>query len=204
MIQTVSTNNFSANLDESIQQLSMMFQIPSRKFNLPNIEKWICTYVLTGPARTHYLHNRMQFNDYIKARAMMLRTYNCVSRQLQVVPILEQLRNPRFMAEKDYTDPAQGLKGLVDKIESPIPLTHPAYHFETHKVTFLKRAVVDQPWAKEAVKNINALNYSFNDFVTALHDTMQVEQELKTAKLENWKATQKNWYIILSTKPIRI
>lgn len=33
-------------------------------------------------------------------------------------------------------------------------------------------------------KNINALNYSFNDFVTALHDSIQSEQEMQTAKWE--------------------
>lgn len=44
---------------------------------------------------------------------------------------------------------------------------------------------MDQPWAKEPVKSINSIQYNFDTFVTALHDSIQADQELQSSKLES-------------------
>lgn len=158
-------------------------------------------YALNGVARTHYMHNVSQCKDFTDAKDMMRRNNSCTARQLQVVPVLEQLRFRRFMADKGYSAPACGLKELVEIIESLITLTPTAYQFEAHKTSLLKKAVVDQCCAKEAVTNISALYFGFNEFVTALHDCIQRDQEITTANL---KVMQKHFLITLNQNETRI
>lgn len=74
-------------------------------------------------------------------------------------------------ADNEYSEPAGGFKELVDRMKILIIITPPDYHFGTQKIMFLKKkAVVDHTCAKEAVKNINPLNYNFKDLVTSLHN----------------------------------
>lgn len=117
-----------------------MFELACRKYNLPECEKMdMLKYPLIGAAKTDYLHNRSQCNDFIEAKITMFRTYHCSSRQLQVVTMLEQLPYRRFMVDKEYTDPVCGVKEIVEKIKSLIPLSPPAYHLETQNIMLLKR-----------------------------------------------------------------
>lgn len=185
VIQTVSNNKFNGGLDQSIDMLFTMFNLACQKFRVPDMEKLdLLTYAFSGPALNHFLAHKSRCNNFFEAEAMMRQAYNSAARQLQVVRLLEQLRYRKFASEKDVTDAAEGLKQLVEFIERLMPLTPTAYHHSSHKISFLKKAVIDQEWAKEPVKNINALHYDFENFVTALHDSIQAEQELKSAKLE--------------------
>lgn len=186
VIQTLSQLKFSGALNESVDLMITMFNLACSKFYVPEKEKLdLLTYALTGPARQHYLTNRPSLKYFIGASSLLKRTYNCASRQLQVVRLLEQLRYRKFSADIDMHDPAEGLKLLVEYIESLIPLTPAPYHHESHNISFLKRAIVDQPWAKDPINNINSLNYDFPTFVTALHYSIQSEIELSAAKLES-------------------
>lgn len=185
VIQTVSNIKFSGSLDESINLTLTLFNLACHKFCVPESEKVdLLTYALTGPARTHFLSNMGNINGFSDAEALLKATYNCASRQLQVVRKLEQLRYRKFTTEKGITDTCEGLKALVEHIEMLIPMTPTTYHHEDHKISFLKKAVIDQPWAKLPVKNINALQFNFASFVTALNDSIQGDKELESARLE--------------------
>lgn len=185
VITTISHNKFSGQLEESINLSFTMFNLACKKFNVPESEKVdLLTYAFSGAARNHYILQKSKCKNFFEAEAMMKRTYNSAARQLQVVRSLEQLRYRKYVNENEIKDASEGLKSIVERIELLIPLTPSDYHFESHKISFLKRAIVDQPWAKEPVKNIHALNYDFESFVTALHDSIQGEQELQSARLE--------------------
>lgn len=99
--------------------------------------------------------------------------------------ILEQRRFQKFTDEKKITDPSEGLKGLIEHIELLLPPAPEAYQHESHNISFLKKSIIDQSWAKEPIKNINALNYNFSSFITALYDSIQADKELESAKLES-------------------
>lgn len=185
VIQTISSNKFSGALDESIDLLFTMFNLACQKFRVLENEKMdLLTYAFNGAARNHYISNMNRCNNYFEAEAMMRQSYNSAARQLQVVRLLDQLRYRKFTSEKNITNPSEGLKALVEYVELLMPLTPVAYHHQSHKVSFLKKAVIDQPWAKEPVKNINSLSYDFHTFVTALHDSIQADIEMQSAKLE--------------------
>lgn len=110
---------------------------------------------------------------------MMRQAYNSAARQLQIFRPLDQLRYRKYISEKHTSDGAEGLKSIVEFVEVLMPLTPTAYYNWSHNASVFKKPVIDQGWVKEPVNNINALQYNFDTFVTALHDSIQAEKELQ-------------------------
>ena len=79
----------------------------------------------------------------MEAEEMMKRTYNCAVGQLQLVKTLDQLRYRKLLTGKEVQNLSDEMKLLIEYIEMIISLTPTSYHHDSHKITFLKRAVAD-------------------------------------------------------------
>lgn len=51
-----------------------------------------------------------------------------------------------------------------------------------NKIEYLRKSLLVYEWSKNVIRNIVSSNYSFNGFVTALHEGLQLEFELKLVK----------------------
>ena len=74
---------------------------------------------------------------------------------------------------------------IVTIIESMTPQCPPHFRSEPHKITYLRNAVLGQQWARTPISNIVTAQYTFNGFVTALRESMQLEEEIKSARSDH-------------------
>lgn len=109
---------------------------------------------------------------------MMIQEYNSDARQLQVQGRLDTLRLDKFMAEHLITSHSEGLTKIVDLIERLTPQCQPQFRSDANKISYLRKAVLGFNWAMVPIGNIITAKYSFNSFVTALREHLQLENEV--------------------------
>ena len=81
------------------------------------------------------------------------------------------------MEEKDITTPSIGLTKIVEHINILTPQCPRDFRSDALKTRYLRAAVKGLPWAKTPVSHITTSKYTFNMFVTALRESLQIEQE---------------------------
>lgn len=184
--QAFKDNRFTGELKQSIQITCKMYEITARQFGL-NADKMadLFIHVLDGSARLFFIHNAKNGDSYGTIKTMMLTEYNSDARQLQVEGHLQQLRLRDVMAEESITDVRKGLTNLVNKIEELSPQCHPEFQTDRHKMNYLSDAVAEfSDWSLGPIENIHSQKFSFNRFVTALHESIQAKLKVKMLKNE--------------------
>ena len=116
--------------------------------------------------------------SFEKMAKIMVDEYNSDSRQLQVQGMLETLRSERYMAEKEISSHSDGLTKIISLIERLTPQCQPQFRSDSNKINYLRKAVLGFKWAMTPVGNIVTARYSFNGFVTALREHLQLEAEV--------------------------
>lgn len=117
----------------------------------------------------------MSFNDMA---LMMLKEYNSDAGQQQVKGILDLICLATFMSERGLMSLSERLTKFVNHIEELAPQCHVYARSEGSKIEYLRKSVMGYEWSKNAIQNIVSSSYSFNEFVRALHEGLQLETEL--------------------------
>ncbi|PXF40715.1 hypothetical protein BWQ96_09548 [Gracilariopsis chorda] len=105
---------------------------------------------------------------------MVLTEYNSNARQLQVYSILKTLRIEKSMSENEITTSSEGLTKVLSIVEELSPQCRPHFWCEAHKFGYLRDAFRGLSWAKLPIGNIVPSNYTFNGFITALREGLQL------------------------------
>ena len=82
------------------------------------------------------------------------------------------------MIEYKISSLSTGLTKLVDRIEDLVPQDPPHARTEGKEIEHIRKTVLRYKWSDAAVRSIVSSNYTFNGFVTELHEGIQVENEM--------------------------
>ena len=117
--------------------------------------------------------------EFDEMASLTIREYNSDACQLQVRGRLETLRLRSYMHENNLTDVSEGLSKLVEQIDDLSPQCRPSFRSDANKIEFLRKAVAEfEDWSRLPIQNIMFRQFSFNGFVTALHEAIQNLKEL--------------------------
>ena len=172
-------NRFKGGLKQSIELTLRDYNICSRQHRLsPSQKADYFVNILDGPARTIFFNNAQDDMSFEQMAEMMVAEFNSNARQIQVYGILSTLRISSMMAEHELTSFTEGLTKVVSTIEEMAPQCPPHFRSEPHKIGYLRKAVLGHTWSKTPICNIVTAQYSFNAFITALREHMQLEEEI--------------------------
>ena len=180
VFQYFKDNKFSGELSQSIEMTLRDYNVCTRQHRLSARQKAdFFINVLSGPARTFFFNNARDDMSFEEMAQMMVMEYNSDSRQLQVQGMLETLRLEKHMSEHEVSSPSEGLTQIIDLIERLTPQCQPQFRSDANKINYLRKAVMGFSWAMTPIGNIITAKYSFNGFVTALREHLQLENEVK-------------------------
>ena len=177
--QYFKDRKFTGEITQSIHLLIRDYSVCARQHRLSRAQ--LADYfvnVLEGPARTFFFNNARNDMSFDDMAEMMVKEYNSDARQLQVQGTLEILRLDKYMTEHEITDVSDGLTKIVNLIENLTPQCQPQFRSDSNKIVYLRKAVLGHEWAKGPISNIISSRYSFNGFVTALRESIQLQNEL--------------------------
>jgi len=105
---------------------------------------------LEDPAKDFFLSTVQPGMSFEDISELMLAEYNSNSRQIQVRRMLDTMRIDTFMAEKGITSEQAALTDMISTIDSMVPQCPPAFRADANKISFLRQAIIKQPWATHA------------------------------------------------------
>ena len=129
---------------------------------------------LEDPARQLFLTNCSSNMPFEQIVSIMKRHYSSETRKLQIQSEMESLDLEFFMNKNQITDNSIGLSKLVDYINSRTNQLPAGFGDDSHKTRYLRRAVMSLDWAVHPISQIAASKYSFNQFITALQEILQL------------------------------
>ena len=177
--QHFKDRKFTGDITQSIQLVIRDYLVCAQQHKLSEAQRAeYFVNIFEGPARTFFLNNAQNGMAFEQLANMMIREYNSDARQLHVQGILEGLRLRKFMVEHEITNVSEGLTKLINIIEELTPQCQPEFRTNAHKISFLRKAVLGYEWAKGPISNIITSRYTFNAFVTALRESIQLENEI--------------------------
>lgn len=138
--------------------------------------------ILDGAARTFFFNNASDLIPFDEIASMMNREFNSNSRQVQVYGKLSTLRIEIAVTEYALSSFSDALTKIVTITEAMTPQCPPHFRSEPHEITYLWNAFLGQQWARTPISNIVTAQDTFNGFVTALPESMQLEEEIESAR----------------------
>ena len=170
---------FDGSFMQSIEETLQNYEICAQQHKLsPRQMATFFVNAFCGPARTFFIEQTKGKNLSFEQMAKLMKTeYNANARQLRALRALENARLAVYLAKKRPMSTAVGLDHLVNLVHKLTPQCPQQFRFEANKISFLRKAVLGFTWAKDPIKNIVTSKFSFNAFVTALHESLQLEEE---------------------------
>ena len=182
VFQYFKDSKFTGDIKQSIELTIRDYNVCARQHKLtPKQKADFFVNVLADPARTFFFNNARDDMTFEQMADMMVKEYNSDARQLQVQGMLETLRLDKYMAEHDISSHSEGLTKLVDVIERLTPQCQPQFRSDANKINYLRKAVLGFNWSMTPIGNIITAKYTFNGFVTALREHLQLESEVSLA-----------------------
>lgn len=138
---------------------------------------------LADPARQFFLthcSSRMTFGQIVST---MQRSYNSETRKLQLQPEMDSMELSSFMHKHKLSNFAEGLAKLLDCIDVLAPQLPKGFGDDQHKARYLRRAVMRYDWAQQPISQLTTARYTFTQFITALNESLQLQEEISRAKL---------------------
>ncbi len=179
--QSFASSKFTGDLSLSIEHHLRDYETCARQHRLtPNQAAEYFVNSLDGPARTFLLSHFAPGMSYVQVADMMRKEYDSDSRQLQVQSRLEGLKLDSFMLEETISTTSTGLNKLEDLIERLTPQCPVGFRSDENKTRYLRSAVIGHEWAIAPIRSIVTHRYKFHGFVTALHESLQLSEELRT------------------------
>ena len=113
--------------------------------------------------------------------SQMRRHYNSDTRQLQLKSEIDSLSFPAFMRKQQLPDIWTELFRLVDHINVLAPQLPHGFGDDPHKARYLRRAVMGYTWARQPIYQLTASRHTFVQFMTALNESLQLQDEVSRA-----------------------
>lgn len=169
---------FDGDIIQSIHRVVRDYEICAKQIRLTSQQKTdFFINIFEGAARDFFFENCRDDMSFSQLAEVMVREYDSDARRLAIQSELEILTMEKFMRDREITDDATGLAKIVEHINVLTPQGPPNFRSENNKIRYLRHAVLTKPWAERAIGNITTAKYSFNSFVTALREQLQLEVE---------------------------
>ena len=138
------------------------------------------TSVLTGSALDWFLNNlsiEMAYDDIANA---MIAQYNPPHRKAALLSEVDGIRFSTFKQIHGIDNDRTALNRMIKYLDHLVPQLAADFQTEAQKTRFLKNAVFGLEWSITPCKNISTAGYTYNQFVTALNESLQVQMDLDT------------------------
>ena len=166
---------FTGTSEQAIDNLTRDFEIYAIQQGLDEAQKSLFFInALEDPAREFFLRQCSSKMPFDEIATRMHRHYNSDSRKLTLQSEMDELELSLFMQKHQITDVSLGLKRLVDFINALAPQLFTGFGDDKHKTRYLRRAVMRFDWAKNPLAQLVTAHYSFEQFTTALHESIQL------------------------------
>jgi len=171
---------FTGKKEQSIRRAIRDYNVCARQYELSAEQKKIFfVNVFGGSARDFFFDNCGDNMDFESLESVMVKEFDSDARQLAVHSELDRITLERVMAEAEITDTDSGLTALVEKINILTPQCPPNFRSEDNKTRFLRNAFLRHGWAEPAISQITTARFTYNAFVTALREQLQLSEEKK-------------------------
>ena len=171
-------NRFSGELEESINRTVRDYNICALQLDLSGKQRALFFInAFSGTAKDFFCDNCKPEMSYEQLVGMMLTEYDNDARQLAAQSELENITLRKVMKEEEITDLGRGLKRLIDRIVKLNPQCPQEFRTEKNRIRYLRSAVMKESWADNAISHITTGKYTFNRFVTALREQLQLARE---------------------------
>lgn len=148
-------------------------------------------YQLTASQKRQYLHNLLRgdalrfYNEEIEGRystynesvSVLSSHFNSLDKQQRVKADLSTLSLATF-ASREGGSVTKGLSSLAEYISSRAPQCPVSFRHESHKVDFLRNAVIAYPWAQPVLSCVNQ-ETRYQGLFTQLANALQVHEEAR-------------------------
>ena len=128
-----------------------------------------------GPARSYFFNNVPHSATFDEMVSIMMKNYSSDARRIQVQRTLDTLRFSSFKTQRQISSDSEALTQLVEYIDILTPQCRPEFATEANKQNYLREAVRTCSWARGPISNIVTAKYTFTEFVTALHEKIQLD-----------------------------
>lgn len=137
---------------------------------------------LADSARQHFLTHCSPTMPFDQIVQNLKRHYNSDSRKLQLQSEVDSLELQSFMSKNQITDASACLTKLVDHVHALAPQLPEGFGNDSHKSRYLRRAVMRLEWAQHPISQVATSRYTFIQFITALHESLQLREERARAQ----------------------
>ncbi len=87
-----------------------------------------------------------------------------------------------FIRKHQIVDHATRLTRLADHINALAPQLPSGFGNDSHKMRYLRRAVMRKDWAKQLISLVTTARYTYTQFINALQESVQLSEELSLAQ----------------------
>lgn len=154
-------------------------------------------YELTDNQKLQFMHNlfkrqalrffnttaRSSARTYEQAKELMVEQFNSENVRSRVLNQLQSIRFVTYVrSEGSRTKALSVMSNYIQNQSTKCPLTHQE---EAHRVGFLKRAIIREPWARPIIREVNEKNrYQefYQDFANALQLEEEIDQSAQSSK----------------------
>lgn len=108
---------------------------------------------------------------------LMQNEYDSSVRQKTIQAEIERVCLHPFMSDNEISSVSDGLNKIVDHTITLTPKDPPHFRDEQHKVRHLRYGVLSATWTQPVKSQLSISELSFNRFVVALLETLQLADE---------------------------
>jgi len=176
-------SKFNGSPEQSIENLISDFQICAEQqyLSAPQMSLFFVN-TLADPARQFFLTHCSPHMPFEQIATQMRRHYNSESKKLQLQSEMDSLDLTTFMHKHQLVDFGTGLTKLVDYINALAPQLPTGFGDDPHKTRYLRRAVMSLEWAQQPISQVTTARYTFVQFITALQESLQLQEEISRAQ----------------------
>lgn len=176
-------SKFNGSPEQSIENLIRDFQICAEQqyLSAPQMSLFFVN-TLADPARQFFLTHCSPHMPFEQIATQMRRHYNSESKKLQLQSEMDSLDLTTFMHKHQLVDFGTGLTKLVDYINALAPQLPTGFGDDPHKTRYLRRAVMSLDWAQQPISQVTTARYTFVQFITALQESLQLQEEISRAQ----------------------
>lgn len=169
-------SKYGGNDDEDLLEFLMTYETAAHDYDMTEEQK--CRYVhniFKEEALRHYNANvRDEASSYIEAKRLMLSHFNSPDVQARVKNELRTLKFQTFVTQNGTK--AKALSAIASYIANRSRKCPPSYSHETHRVEFMKNALIKEAWAKPILMEITD-STKFQQLYTKLANALQFHEE---------------------------
>ena len=169
--------NFSSDIGKSCIEFVAEYLQVAHHYNLSNAQKKQYMHnLLRDDAKRFYpyrVDNRV--NNFTPAVQMIDNEYNSIFLQNRVKMYLRGVRLSRFIDEgHNKILVHEKVYKLIKKLSQEVPLS---YRGKSHKVEFLRNAIIRYPWATEPLSRIATHGLSFQQIYGELEAVIHLQRQ---------------------------